>query len=255
MTRSQKISCVVACRLNQIVDSIILLMFVSMLLTGIYLTMDVAYVFYHADPDKIPVLKRIYDTGSGTYTMDDLSDECVGWLTIYDTDIDYPIMQASNNNKYLNLSPQGEYSLSGSIFLDYRNSAWFLSDYLLVYGHHMSNGFMFGALDYYESEVYMQKHKKGVLLRRDGTRFDVEIFAYAVVDASDAEVFRPGQQQELDEFIKKRSLNRIGDGKGPIIMALTTCRADPDSARTVVFCVLSDHMEAGTEPADLNRDS
>src|SRR3712207_1882877 len=48
------------------------------------------------------------------------SDVC-GWITISDTNIDYPIVQGKTNMEYINKAVDGSFSLSGSIFLDYRN--------------------------------------------------------------------------------------------------------------------------------------
>ncbi|MBR1845920.1 MAG: class B sortase, partial [Oscillospiraceae bacterium] len=63
-------------------------------------------------------------------------------------------MQGETNGKYLNTDPYGEYSLSGSIFLDSRNAGDFSDSYSLVYGHHMADGMMFGALDAFFDEGY-----------------------------------------------------------------------------------------------------
>ena len=78
----------------------------------------------------------------------------VGWIVVDDTNIDYPVMQGYDNSQYLNLDPYGEYSLSGSIFLDSRNSSDFTDPYSIIYGHHMEYGKMFGAIDDYLDDQY-----------------------------------------------------------------------------------------------------
>jgi sortase B len=66
----------------------------------------------------------------------ELNSDIVGWIRIPDTDIDYPILQGSDNDYYLSRNYLGEFAVAGSIFLDYRND--FGDDFLIIYGHSMS---------------------------------------------------------------------------------------------------------------------
>lgn len=45
-------------------------------------------------------------------------------------------------------------SLAGSIFMDARNEDDFSDRYIIIYGHHMDNGFMFGDLDKFIDEDF-----------------------------------------------------------------------------------------------------
>ena len=69
------------------------------------------------------------------------SDVC-GWITIYGTHVDYPIVQSEDNSTYLMRNPRGEYSLSGSIFMDYMNQKDFSDFNTIIYGHHMDLGIL-----------------------------------------------------------------------------------------------------------------
>ena len=51
-----------------------------------------------------------------------LNKDVVGWITIFDTHISYPVVQGKDNQEYLNKDVFGKFSFSGSIFLDYRNA-------------------------------------------------------------------------------------------------------------------------------------
>ena len=51
-----------------------------------------------------------------------INNETVAWITVYGTNIDYPIVQGKDNAKYVNTDIYGEFSLSGSIFLSYENT-------------------------------------------------------------------------------------------------------------------------------------
>ena len=73
-------------------------------------------------------------------------ENCVAWVEIPNTDIDYPVMQKKNDPEYyLHKNYKGEYSYSGTPFLDSKCSIG-KSQNLIIYGHNMKNGAMFGRL-------------------------------------------------------------------------------------------------------------
>ena len=81
------------------------------------------------------------------------NSECIGWLCIPDTAVNYPVMHTPRNpQKYLRMNFYGEYSQSGIPFLDYRCSLD--SGNLLIYGHNMKNGTMFGELKSYTDPAF-----------------------------------------------------------------------------------------------------
>ncbi len=82
--------------------------------------------------------------------------DCIGWLCIPGTEVDYPVMHTPNDpQKYLRRNFEGKYSASGIPFLDYRCS---LDSNLIIYGHNMKNGTMFSCLKQYLNEDYRQAH-------------------------------------------------------------------------------------------------
>lgn len=105
----------------------------------------------------------ISDSSEATEPLRDLSplfeqnSECIGWLCIPDTAVNYPVMHTPGNpQKYLRQNFYGEYSVSGVPFLDYRCSLD--SGNLLVYGHNMKNGTMFGELKNYTDSSFCADH-------------------------------------------------------------------------------------------------
>lgn len=207
-------------------------MFVLLFLIAAYCVYDSYYVYNHAVDKDISKYKP---TVSG-YDPDKspICDDMVGWLTINGTNIDYPIMQSIDNIKYINTDPYGDYSLSGSIFLDYRNSPDFNDDYSIIYGHHMEYGKMFGAIDDFEDEDYLKKHKKGTLIvgKKDAESFkthNLEVFACIRTKATTQAVFDP-ESQKIRKF--------LGDTKNKKILALSTCRSAGADERIVVFCYI-----------------
>ena len=89
----------------------------------------------------------------------DINDEFVGWIKIEGTQIDYPVLKAKDNSFYLDKNIYKEYSKYGSIFMDMSNSIEPRSSNLIMYGHHMKDGKMFGDLMNYIDEDFYSEHK------------------------------------------------------------------------------------------------
>lgn len=90
------------------------------------------------------------------------NSDFAGWITIAGTEIDYPVMQAvaESSDFYLTHNFNGEKDINGSIFLDSRNSLENPNDNLIIYGHNMKSGMMFGGLQKYLDKPYWLEHKK-----------------------------------------------------------------------------------------------
>ena len=84
--------------------------------------------------------------------------DCIGWIKIEGTVIDYPVMyRPSEENYYLHRDFNGEYSANGCLFLsELCNPA--TSDNLIIYGHHMNSGKMFAALEQYKDSAFYLEH-------------------------------------------------------------------------------------------------
>lgn len=85
------------------------------------------------------------------------NDECVGWICIPDTTVNYPVMYTPDESqKYLRRNFYGEYSVCGVPFLDGRCALE--SPKLIIYGHNMNNGTMFADLTKYINDDFKQSH-------------------------------------------------------------------------------------------------
>ena len=94
---------------------------------------------------------------------------CVGWLRIEGTAINYPVMQSKDDPEfYLHHAVSGEYSYPGVPFLDARCEIG-VSNNLIIYGHNMKNGTMFHDLRYYASKDFWQGHRRISLATVSGT--------------------------------------------------------------------------------------
>ena len=93
-------------------------------------------------------------------TIRKLNKEIVGWISVPDTPIDYPVAQAKDNVFYLRHNVNKEYNGAGCPFLDYRNDVKPDSGTrnLIIYGHHLRNGTMFATLKKYNSLKFYKQN-------------------------------------------------------------------------------------------------
>ena len=82
----------------------------------------------------------------------------IGWIKIDDTNIDYPVMQTVNNEYYLDHNYNQQYDKNGSIFLDKDCDITNPGSNMIIYGHHMKSGKMFGNLKLYSNKAYYDEH-------------------------------------------------------------------------------------------------
>lgn len=84
--------------------------------------------------------------------------DLAGWLRIDGTQVDLPVMQAADNEVYLHSNMDGDEDVNGTLFLDYRADSQKPSTNLIIYGHNMRSGAMFGGLKQYLDEAYASEH-------------------------------------------------------------------------------------------------
>lgn len=168
-----------------------------------------------------------------------------GWLSIPDTGIDYPVLQSSKEQPqyYLRRNYKGEYDINGSLFLQWDCS---VSDgeNLVIYGHNMKSGVMFGNLDQYAALSYCQEHPSVLFQTADG----VSSYTVVAVLKADVSMF-PFQQtlfQEPDGLFgyvsqaKALELFENGENASPDteqVLTLVTCSYEWDGARNIVVAV------------------
>ncbi len=170
-----------------------------------------------------------------------------GWVTLYGTQIDYPVLQGENNLTYINTDVYGNFALAGSIYMDCRNSADFSDVYNLLFGHHMENSRMFGDLDLYKDEAFFRKNVTGTLLT-EGAVYDLRVAALLLVPASEEGVFditRYETAEDVISFVRENAvfLNDFmpepgGEGQ---FLVFTTCSSEFTDARTVLVTTMIRH--------------
>ena len=162
--------------------------------------------------------------------------DIVAWIEIENTNIDYPVLQFSDNDYYMNHNYKGEYSKSGSIFLD-KDYVWEPpSSNLLIYGHNMLNNTMFQDLLKYRSKDFYTEHPviRFTTANEDSNYEIIAAFESRLYYKYEKDVFRyyffvnAENEEEYDEFVKKAKNASLYDtGKtakyGDQLMTLSTC--------------------------------
>ena len=99
------------------------------------------------------------DTLSQFETLLGKNSDMVGWIFIEGTSVNYPVMQTKNSpNYYLKRNFNREYSDLGVPYVQ-ENCDLATSDNIIIYGHHIKGGKMFGSLDKFTSKFFYEKHK------------------------------------------------------------------------------------------------
>lgn len=165
--------------------------------------------------------------------------DIIGWLYSEDTPINLPVVQSSDNERYLRRLVDGSWNSSGALFADYRNAGDFSDPNTVIYGHNMKNGKMFGTLPNYKRQAYYDEHPQMWLLTPEGD-YRVELVA-GYVTSADSGVYDFDQSEEAVLAAVQRAMERSTFTSGAEIaegdrfLTLSTCSYAYDDARYVLI--------------------
>lgn len=181
------------------------------------------------------------------------NDDIFGWISIPGTNIEYPLVQGTNNDFYLNHGPKKNSTGYGSIYMDYRNSRTLLSDDLtVIYGHNVRNdGTMFNALLGYLKSSLFQK-RRYIYICTANSILKYEVFSCYTADAPqcptgilnypNAEVFYNRMQEIQNSSLHQRE-NLELYGTDRILMLYTCANSTLSKERCMVFGVLVEMIQ------------
>ncbi len=192
--------------------------------------------FVYVEPTVLEKYEDLYNSNKSL----------IGWIEIADTNIDYPVMQTVNNEYYLNHNFNQEQDRNGCIFLDCNCSIYPRSTNLIIYGHHMKSGKMFGTLNKLEDESFYKDHpyiyfdtiyEEGVYqicyVFRDRVRTndDVGFKYYEFYNAYTKEEFDSYMQEMKDASLYDTGVDA---NYGDVLITLSTCDYVQNNGRFVV---------------------
>ena len=206
-------------------------------------------LYYRKLADDARKLVRITDVRTLTAIEPAKEDEVFScWIRIEGTDIDYPVMQEDKSAKefYLNHRPDGRASRSGSLYIPYYDSAE--KDNVIIYGHHMRNGTMFGGLNGYKDKNWARRHSK-IELTVNGNVREYEVVAVIVQSLDDRDyrweekIVFEGAAEKKDYLDKVRKMSMTDMDVSPDIntgtrfITLVTCDYSVPDGRLVVVAI------------------
>ncbi len=170
------------------------------------------------------------------------SEDIVGWIYCENTKINYPVVQASNNEYYLKRLPDGKFSGGGSIFMDYRNDPDLGDWNTVLYGHNMNDDSMFGDLSYYRQQKFYDEHPVMYYLTPEKD-YKLELIGGYTTGSTSDTYSQPGDREERDYLIRKAVQNSkfqadVEPGEKDPLMTLSTCTYEYEEARFVLVGIL-----------------
>lgn len=189
-----------------------------------------------------------------------VNDEVVGWVQIPGTVVNFPVYQASDNEKYLHTSAEGGYTIGGQIFMDYENAAPGMVDaQTVIYGHHLRDGSMFKVIsDLQEQDMFDTVSTVWYVTEAATYRLEPLLAYETTADDANVRRFSFGSPEELSSYLGDL-LGRAGARRADAselaatatqVLTLCTCYYDDaDKGRALLVCVPTSVEPAATEAA------
>lgn len=175
------------------------------------------------------------------------NSDLIGWVTVKDTKIDYPVMQTKKDSEYyLHRNFKKKKDVNGLPFLDANCDVEENNSNLMVYGHHMKSGLMFAHLEDYEDAAFYKKHKTiefDTLYEK--RKYEVVAVFRSKIYKEEEDVFKyyryggPLSEKQFTDYVEnciKLSVHKTGVKPvyGEQLLTLVTCAYHTDEGRFVV---------------------
>ena len=210
---------------------------------GCYALWDSHMVYERANVDQWQPYKPTEPEPLSFWELQRINPEVRAWITVYGTNIDYPVCQSASGDEdeYLTTNAKGEYSLSGALFMDTANAADFSDFVTIVYGHHMENDVMFGPITDFAERRFFDEHRFGNLFVND-VNLGLEFFCYMDADAYDFDIYRhafadEGEREDYLALLRSRATWWREDvlvGANDRVVLLSTCASGSTNARAIL---------------------
>ena len=233
---------------DKLINNIVLVILVILLFYSGYALYDAYATYQKAElSDEILQYKPEENEKFSLESIQkEINEDICGWIRLDGTNIDYPMVIGKDNTEYLNNDYKKEYSITGSIFLDYRNDRNFKDDYTIIYGHNLKADLMFAEVRNYAEKKYFDEHSTGMLYTGDKIyKIDVLYFesvnAYSKVysltlrrNDSNKELI-----QEFESNVITKNSSVKANSKDKLIL-LSTCNSSDTETRSVLVGKLTE---------------
>ena len=160
------------------------------------------------------------------------------WIQIENTNINYPVVQGSDNDYYLKHNFRKESNISGTVFVESANDIDNDKN-IILYGHNMRNGTMFNNITNYKEESFFNEDNK-INIIMNNTLYEYEVFSVYVKNVSEVNLaigfanedeFINYAYNQADESIYKKDVDFSAEDN---LITLVTCSYEFTDARTIV---------------------
>ena len=169
------------------------------------------------------------------------NSDTVAYLKVKGTDIDYVVVKSNNNNNYyLKHNFNKENNVAGWIFADYRNKFDGTDRNIVVYGHNMKNGSMFGTLKNVLTENWQENEQNlKIVFITERKEYLFQVFSTYSIKAEEYYINTEFESnQSYTEFlntIKNRSNHNYNVEISPIDKVLTLSSCNSDGSKRIVL--------------------
>lgn len=160
------------------------------------------------------------------------------WIQIENTNINYPVVQGSDNDYYLKHNFRKESNISGTVFVESANDIDNDKN-IILYGHNMRNGTMFNNITNYKEESFFNEDNK-INIIMNNTLYEYEVFSVYVKNVSEVNLaigfanedeFINYAYNEAEESLYKKDVDFSAEDN---LITLVTCSYEFTDARTIV---------------------
>jgi sortase B len=168
-----------------------------------------------------------------------INNDTKAWLKLNNTEINYPVVQASDNDFYLNHDFNKDTNLNGWIFIDYRNDMNNLDQNTIIYGHNSYGTIMFATLRYVLNDNWNNNSNNlDIIFNLPSQQLKARIFSVYVIDNTNDYLYTNFTDDDYTNFInliKGRSIKDFGVDytTNDKMITLSTC-SDNGKKRLVV---------------------
>ena len=188
------------------------------------------------------------DGNENGYTVDfnklkEQNNETIAWLKINNTNVEYPVVKGTNNSFYLNHSFDKSKNSAGWIFADYKNKFDNTDKNIVIYGHNMRDGSMFGSmLNILDAKWYENEENTNITLYTENEKCIYKVFSIYKIENEDYYIKTEFKNDnEFEEFLKKlKKISikyfNVDISKDDNILTLSTC-ANNNKYRIVLHAI------------------
>lgn len=162
-----------------------------------------------------------------------INSQGIGYIYIPSIDCRLPMVQGDDNDYYLTHTFNKEYSANGCLFEDYRINGGLSASQIIIYGHNMRNGAMFGKLKNYQDYSFWNNSGNDVLYIYTGNVIkEYKIFSCYISEAiSDTYTFNFPTLESMRDYavnMKAKSMYDTGVDVSTAtqVITLSTCTND-----------------------------